>query len=211
MARARRDGRAEYANGARRRAEIVDAAFRVFAEQGYDSSSLRSIGVAAGTSHVSLIHHFGTKEALLEAVLAHREELDRPVREEIIRECGLVAGATEMMRRNSRLRGVIHLDARLAAEAIDPGHPAHDFFARRFESFVAAVVPQLELEVARGTVRPGLPLAVVARQLSALMDGLQVQWLYDPAVDIAEHVAGFLALLAPVAAPSQPPLPPHDP
>ena len=108
--------RAAYANGERKRAEIVDAALAVFAEKGFRRFSLRQIAEELGTTHVSLRYHFGTKDALLEAVLAEREERDRPWREQVLREKGLFDGVPEVIRRNATRRGVVHLDATLQAE-----------------------------------------------------------------------------------------------
>ncbi|BAS14784.1 transcriptional regulator TetR protein [Arthrobacter sp. Hiyo8] len=44
-----------------------------------------------------------------------------------------------------------------------------------------------------GTLRPGVAPATAARQLTALMDGLQVQWLLDnDSVDMPSEVAAYL-------------------
>lgn len=193
----RRGERGPYANGEKRRAEIVDAAMAVFAEHGYRRISLRQIAEQLGTSHVTLLHHFGSKDALLEAVLTEREERDRPVREEILGRHGLLEGVAEVMRRNTTIRGLIQLDATLSAEAIEADHPAHEFIRRREIAFVDGVLAQLELERARGAVRADLSLPVVARQVVALIEGIQVQWLYDESVDMAAHVAAFMDLLRP--------------
>lgn len=54
------------------RARILDAAETLFAERGYEAASLRAITAAAGTNLASINYHFGTKEALLRAVMARR-------------------------------------------------------------------------------------------------------------------------------------------
>ncbi|TPN43338.1 TetR/AcrR family transcriptional regulator [Mesorhizobium sp. B1-1-7] len=51
-----------------RRAEILDAAFAMFIERGYDNVSLNDIIDGAGLSKGMLYHHFASKEALLEAL-----------------------------------------------------------------------------------------------------------------------------------------------
>ncbi|GAA4978395.1 helix-turn-helix domain-containing protein [Kineococcus glutinatus] len=192
-----RGARGPYANGERRRAEIVDAAMAVFAEQGYERTSLRDIAERAGTSHASLIHHFGSKAVLLRQVLQRRAELDRPVRAEAVRTAGLLDAAVEMMHRNARVPGLIQLDATLTVEALDPAHPAHEFFRQVYDDFAAEVLPELERERDAGRIRTDLPLPLVARQFVALIQGVQIQWLYDPGVDMAEHVRVWLELLRP--------------
>ncbi|MCH8571961.1 TetR/AcrR family transcriptional regulator [Nesterenkonia sp. AY15] len=51
------------------RASIVDAAFRLFLENGYDGASLARILAEVPYSKGALYHHFESKEALLEAVI----------------------------------------------------------------------------------------------------------------------------------------------
>ena len=199
---ARRPGtvRGPYANGTRRRAEIVDAAVAVFGEQGYQRTSLRDIAERAGTSHASLIHHFGSKAVLLQQVLARRSELDRAARADVARSSGLVDVAVEMMHRNAKVPGIIQLDATLSVEALDPAHPAHDFFRTLYAEFAAEVLLQLQQERSEGRIRPDVALDVVAHQFVALIQGVQIQWLYDPGLDMAEHVRSYLGLLRPAPA-----------
>lgn len=51
---------------------ILDAAEALFAEQGFGGTSLRSITAAAGANIAAVNYHFGSKEALIEAVFARR-------------------------------------------------------------------------------------------------------------------------------------------
>jgi AcrR family transcriptional regulator len=53
------------------RARIRDAALRLFAEQGYKRTTIRGIATAAGVSLGLVRHHFGSKEALRDAVDTH--------------------------------------------------------------------------------------------------------------------------------------------
>lgn len=55
------------------REKLVLAAERLFAEKGIDNVSLREINRAAGQKNVAALHyHFGTREALLEAIFERR-------------------------------------------------------------------------------------------------------------------------------------------
>lgn len=51
-----------------RRAEILDEAFRIFLDRGYDNASLNDVIYEAGLSKGMFYHHFKSKEALLLAL-----------------------------------------------------------------------------------------------------------------------------------------------
>jgi AcrR family transcriptional regulator len=51
------------------RGQFIDIATRLFAEHGYDGTSIDAVLKESGASRGSLYHHFASKEALFEAVL----------------------------------------------------------------------------------------------------------------------------------------------
>ena len=92
-------------NAPRTREAILDAAESLFAEHGYESTSLQAVGEAAGISRGTPGYFFGSKEGLYKAVL------DRSFArvEEILRESydgGDAADARELMHRV--LRAYLH-------------------------------------------------------------------------------------------------------
>jgi len=56
------------------RANIRNAALRLFAESGHDAVTVREIATAAGVSPGLVLHHFGSKNGLRAAVDAHAAE-----------------------------------------------------------------------------------------------------------------------------------------
>lgn len=56
-----------------RRDELLAAVVDAFAREGLGGRSLRDVAAAAGTSHRMLIHHFGSRAALLVAVVQEVE------------------------------------------------------------------------------------------------------------------------------------------
>jgi AcrR family transcriptional regulator len=66
-----------------KRNEILDAAFQLIAEKGYESMSIQDLLGALGVSKGNLYHYFSSKrailEALLERILGELEELVEPV------------------------------------------------------------------------------------------------------------------------------------
>ena len=61
--------------GASAKQQLVLTAERLFAQHGLDGVPLRLIGTTAGMANKSAVHyHFGSKDALVEAILANRLE-----------------------------------------------------------------------------------------------------------------------------------------
>src|SRR5260370_31959013 len=56
------------ARGEATRAQLIAIATRMFAERGYEETSIEAVLREAGVSRGSLYHHFASKEALFEAV-----------------------------------------------------------------------------------------------------------------------------------------------
>src|SRR3954452_5798085 len=111
-------GQTGYAKGRAKRSEIVEAATALSGEVGYRSASLREIASRCGISHPGLLHHFASKEALLEAVLQRRDELDAERG-----GCGTGRGAETLARIvalvgfNAQQRAIVELFSTLSAEA----------------------------------------------------------------------------------------------
>jgi AcrR family transcriptional regulator len=56
-----------------RRRQLLDALVEEFAEGGIGDRSLRDVAAAVGTSHRMLLHHFGSREDLLVAIVEEVE------------------------------------------------------------------------------------------------------------------------------------------
>ena len=61
--------------GGERRAEILRVAGTLFRQRGYAAASLTEIAAGVGVTKATVLHHFGSKEALYAAVM--RDALDR--------------------------------------------------------------------------------------------------------------------------------------
>lgn len=177
-----------YAPGRRKRAQIIDSAVELFAQQGFTATSLSEIAAHVGLSKSTLIHHIGSKDALLAAVLERRDLLvaEMVSRSEVLAVEKIVDGA----RANEAGSGFVELYTVLVCEATAADHPAHEYFAQRYRAGIRhfaglfARLPGSEASTADALRR--------AAWFMALWDGLQVQWLYDAdAVDIPAELERF--------------------
>ena len=183
--------------GDKRRSTILATAVEVFGEQGYRGTSLREIARRVGISDAGLLHHFGSKMGLLAATIEARDEMDRQRREE-----SEAAGATfvdtmrDQVARNTRSPGLVALHVVLSAEATDPQHPAHESFRDRYRQIRHQDDESFSRLQADGELRTDLDPERVGQLVTAMMDGLQLQWLLDPdAVDLEGLFEDFLHLL----------------
>ena len=79
---------------AARRAELVDAAWRVIAEEGLEAATMRRIAEAAGCTTGRVTHYFDSKDDVLVAAL---REVHRRAAERMIRHIGRADAATVML------------------------------------------------------------------------------------------------------------------
>lgn len=183
--------------GDERRKRILSTAVDVFGEQGYRGTSLREIARRVGISDAGLLHHFGTKTGLLAATIAERDDLDR-VRREDAEASGatLVDTMREQVARNAASPGLVALHVVVSAEATDPQHPAHESFRERYRSIRHQDDAEFARLQERGELRRDLDPQRLGQLVTAMMDGLQLQWLLDPdQVDMVALFDEFLHLL----------------
>ena len=173
-----------YTKGLVRRQAIVEAAAEAFARGGFEGTSILQIAAAVGISRAGLLHHFESKEDLLMAVLDHREQVDRDVfrvsgsrREGGI---GVLRGMVRLAERNEQRPGLVRLYVVLGAEATVVDHPAHDYFAQHYARIIEGTTRALESVRTAGLLRADVDPGAFARDLVALQDGLQLQWLLRP-------------------------------
>ncbi|KAB2977070.1 TetR/AcrR family transcriptional regulator [Streptomyces sp. SS1-1] len=176
--------------GEERRAEIVRAALEVIAERGYRGASLAAVAERVGLTQQGLMHHFPTKDALLVAVLQERDRWDA-VPDSRWR-VDLLAALVEY---NAMRPGIVQTFSALLGESVTDGHPARAYFSERYTRVRASMAEMLRAEY--GDRLPnGLTPERTAPLLVAVMDGLQYQWLLDPAsVDMPGAFRDFLRLL----------------
>ena len=105
----------------------------------------------------------------------------------------MLRALVDLVEHNRTTPRVVELHVTLSAEAAVQGHPVHDYFVRRYAVVVDMIAEAFDQAAADGHLQPGVDSAASARTMVALMDGLQGQWLLDPAgVNMAEEMRRFL-------------------
>ncbi|EME21427.1 TetR/AcrR family transcriptional regulator [Rhodococcus triatomae] len=103
------------------RAKLLDAFVTILIDQGERAATLEAVATAAGVSKGGLLYHFGSKDALVEGLLAHLVELaDADVR--IMREAP--EGAAAYYVRTSNFEGSALDRAIVAATRLSQGENA---------------------------------------------------------------------------------------
>ncbi len=200
MTTSARKARGPYGKTAARRQEIVDAAVEVFGTVGYNKGSLREVAERVGISQAGLLHHFPSKEHVLEAVLTWRDDDARALMgDPFPTGVDLLRGLIELARINEGRPQLIELHVIVSGEGTSAEHPLHDYFVRRYEYVFELFKGAFDEAAARGELRPGVDSAVSSRAVIALLDGLQLQWLlHRDQVDMAAELRRYLQLLVTV-------------
>lgn len=158
-------------NAKQTRDRILDAANRLFYDEGIRSVSVDAVAEKAGLTKRTLYYHFKSKDELVAAYLESRDQPNLALYEKWFREAeGPLPNRIEAMFRNvaqaakhKKWKGCGFL--RTAAELANmPGHPAIKAGAahkKRFEAWLAGAIEGEGFDNAQ----------MLARQITLLMDG----------------------------------------
>jgi AcrR family transcriptional regulator len=167
-----------------RRAEIVEAAIELISREGLAAASTRQIAAEAGVSLSTLHYCFGTKEALIDAVI-----------EAIVAQIGDVAGAA--IPADAGLAAAIDASVRAFWGLVEntPGLQTmqyeltlsalrgnRDLARAQYEEYVGVAEKVFRRAAKNSGERPAVPVGELARFVVAGLDGLILQHLSDPDV-----------------------------
>lgn len=193
--RTQRTARGSYAKGQAKRREIIEAALAVFGRSGFHSGSLREIAKRVDLTPAGLLHHFSSKEELFAEVIRERDARVQAAAGDVS-EFTLLEQVRKVVAYNQTTRGLTSLYTVISAEATDTEHPAHEDFARRYAQTAASARAVLADAQRDGLIRADIDPDHAARLISAVMDGLQQQWLLDESIDMTavfdEFLRGYL-------------------
>ncbi|MCZ4521523.1 TetR family transcriptional regulator [Rhodococcus ruber] len=165
--------------GAARRSAILEAALNAYATSDRLGPRLRDIAEAAGVTEAGVLHHFGSKDELFVAILRRRDE-DAAA----LHDLSTAEGQNAYLAETTTTPGLTKLFVDMSAAAADPAHPAHAFMAEH-RAGVVSVIARLAPDADPETIDA----------VAALAEGLQLQWISDPTIDVAARMRRFTTVL----------------
>jgi AcrR family transcriptional regulator len=180
--------------GAERRVAIVSAAIEVFAQQGFRSSGLAEVASKVGLTAPAILYHFGSKQALLLAVIEERDRRAGAELAELPIDGGLdsLRGIVRFAEQSEREPGLTALHTVLEAESFEPGAPAQEYFLARSRRLRRRTERWLLAAQTAGEVRADIDCAAKADELVAFLEGAAMVWLTDRSVSLVGLYRGYI-------------------
>ncbi|WP_330288751.1 TetR/AcrR family transcriptional regulator [Streptomyces canus] len=184
------------------RERILVAALEVFSARGFRAGSLNDIAEAAGLTRAGLLHYYPSKQAVLLALLEHRDaelqvaepELGMTLLEVLENMDAFTAQAVGN-------RAMVQLAHILTAEASGEEHPAREWVARRYATLRGALADAVRRSVDAGELRADVDPEAFAALVLAVGEGAENQWLVSPDTVDPVTVIRQLRLLCEAARP----------
>jgi AcrR family transcriptional regulator len=160
----------------RRRYDLLEAAYTLVGERGLEGLRTRDIAARAGVNISTLHYHFGTKEALLVALVEHASG---KFTASGISQTGLrdhFEGAIRIFQTTPHLYTVLQeLSLRSQRDAATRAALAH-----LHSGWNALVAGLIRLEMEQGNMRPDLDPQACARVITSFILGARVQLAVNP-------------------------------
>lgn len=184
---------------AERRAQILEAALRVFADKGFNEATMDDIVAQAGLSKGALYWYFDSKDELIHSIadsifegqLAHAQDIvqqEQTAPEKLLVTLEIVKGSFEQMKPLMPILmeywGMIMREERI-----------RESIAGYYREFADFLRPIIQLGVEQGEFHTE-NVEVAAYALIAIVEGTGILWAADPeAVDLEENIAKGVKLL----------------
>lgn len=161
--------------------EILTEATKLFGQYGFQGTTLAMVAEAVGLTEPGVLHYFPSKVHLLQGVLEYRDEKDFEKYAVLIDQ--KKENITELFKiledfwgGDEKIPALIQLFIVLVGESISREHPSHNFFVERYRREREIFIQQFQ----KVNIRPNVNLDELASLITAVMDGLHIQWLLDP-------------------------------
>ena len=176
--------RGTYAKGEVKRQEILDRALAVIERDGYSHISVREIARECGLSQAGLLHYFSTKEELFVEVVRAWDDS----RLEQFDPAHPIETLVSVVRENVEHPELVRLFATISVDSTDAQHPGHAYFAYRYARLRSLLADAIRDQQDRGEFSLDIDADATAVTFIAMSDGLQIQWLLDPTIEMTQRV-----------------------
>ena len=181
------------AKGEDRKLRILDVAQRLLTRNGWRNTTLAQIAGEAGVTPAGLLHHFESKEQLLNAVLDARD-LDDDSHAD--RAGDLLVEIARVADRFNRAPEMVGTFTVLLVENILPDAPLHDRMLARQREAIEIVAELIRRGQADGRYRTDIDPAVKAVEILAFVHGMETIWLLDPSIPLTDAFKEYAEALA---------------
>lgn len=189
------------AKGIETRERIVDVAVRFIARNGARGTSLADIAAEASVSQAGLLYHFGTKEALLNAVLDRHLAFteawlwgDGP--DPGVAIVDIIArhmASWPSQPHDDRVYSLIGMNTVVLGENVSPDTDLHPRLVEGYQTTIDRVTATLRSAQQRGEMRDDIDPRLKAMEIIAFCYGVEAAWLVNPTIPVADAAAQWAA------------------
>jgi AcrR family transcriptional regulator len=169
----------------------VDIAVRFIARNGARGTSLADIAAEAGVSQTGLLYHFGTKEALLHAVLdrhlAFTEEwlwTDPDPGLDIYRVVARHMSSWPSEPQDDGVYALLGMNTVVLGENVSKDTDLHPRLAEGYRTTIDRVEATLRNAQERREMRADVDPRLVSMEIIAFCYGLEAAWLVNPSIPV---------------------------
>lgn len=169
--------------------QLLQAAAAVIGERGVSAATFENIGQRAGYSRGLVTQRFGSKQGLIDALIAHLEARQGEATSEAAEVDGqpavdLLVGYVDHFLRNIALDGEAKAYFMLMAGAVAELSPQRSAFAAVHEGVEHRLEALIRRGQAEGAIRAQLDPKAAALTVGSLLLGLSLQLIIDPQMNL---------------------------
>jgi len=168
--------------------QLMAATMAIVATRGVNAATLDAIGEEAGYSRGLAAKKFGSKAAVMEAVIAYlqrqREEIIAAEHLNEMPALDAIAQFTEQLARGLRREYSRRAYVMLMASAVADASPMREAFAASNDRWIAWLEDTIRRGQRFGSIRPDADPSASALMIGSLFLGMSIQWLVNPKTDI---------------------------
>lgn len=187
--------------GEERRRLILEVAQRLLVRQGWRSTAISQIAREAGVSSAGVLHHFPSKEHLLNAVLDARDADDMAHADFSLDTLEQLANVARRFERSPDLIGSFIV---ILIENLGLDDPLHERVYKRHRVGARLIADSIRQGQRSGRYRTDVDPVVKAAEIQAFLNGMETSWLLDPSIPVTEvfreYTRALKASLAPTGA-----------